>query len=427
MAACQGRTPAPTPAPVETLPAVPTPSSTPTATLVAATPVPKTPAVTIAATTLVPTTVPTSSPTPTPIPVVFPPRISLQAVTTLPEAITYLTHAGDGSGRLFVVAKSGSIWVVEDGGIRRTPFLDITQLVDSAASERGLLSMAFSPDFVDTGVFYVNYSSKEGDGATVTARYRAEDLQVADPASGVDILRIDQPAANHNGGQLQFGRDGYLYIGMGDGGAAGDPWDNAENLESLLGKMLRIKVTGETTYAIPAANPFLGREDARPEIWAYGLRNPWRFSFDRATGDLYIADVGQNKWEEIDFQPADSPGGEHYGWNTLEGSHCYDPPEGCDASGKVPPVWEYQHPEGCSITGGYVYRGRQFPQMRGLYFYADFCSGRISVLRRDESGVWQSQSALDSGLNIASFGEDEAGELYVLDLDGEVFRLAASE
>ena len=356
----------------------------------------------------------------------FPPAVELVPFTQLDGQITYLTHAGDGSGRVFLVEKTGRIWVVTaDGAIRRTPFLDIRDIVDSAASERGLLSVAFDPDFAENGEFYVNFTSKAGDGDTVVARYRAADLQEADPATGVEILRIDQPAANHNGGQLQFGPDGYLYIGTGDGGSAGDPWDNAENLGVLLGKMLRIKVSGEATYAIPPDNPFLGREDVRMEIWAYGLRNPWRFSFDRATGDLYIADVGQNKWEEVDFQPADSAGGEHYGWNTMEGNHCYDPPEGCDTSGKVPPVWEYPHPEGCSITGGYVYRGRAYPQLAGLYFYGDFCSGVIYALRQNQEGGWESQPVLESGLNIASFGEDEAGELYVLDLNGAVYRLKA--
>ena len=422
LAACQSATPTPAATvPVETL--------APTAPLPPATEMPPAtrPPATGAAATPEPETTATPAPTATPVPVTFPPRVAIEPFTALSEEITYLTHAGDGSGRIFLVSKAGRIWVVEDGDIRRTPFLDISDIVDSAQSERGLLSVAFDPDFANNGEFYVNFSSKQGDGDTVIARYRTEDFQTADPATGVEVLRIDQPAANHNGGQLQFGPDGYLYIGMGDGGAAGDPWDNAENLQVLLGKMLRIKVSGEETYAIPATNPFLGQDDVRPEIWAYGLRNPWRFSFDRATGDLYIADVGQNLWEEIDFQPADSPGGEHYGWNTMEGNHCFDPPEGCDTSGKVLPVWEYQHPEGCSVTGGYVYRGETFPQLQGIYFYADFCSGRIYALQRDANGVWQSQPVLETGLNIASFGEDEAGELYVLDLGGEVFHLVSAE
>ncbi len=374
-------------------------------------------------------TMPAPTPTPTPIQQqgMFPPAVALTPYARLEGQITYLAHAGDGSGRTFLVEKNGRIWVIEQGDIRPQPFLDIRDIVDSGPSERGLLSVAFDPNFAQNGEFYVNFTSKEGDGDTVVARYSAPDLQTADPANGKEILRIDQPAANHNGGQLQFGPDGYLYIGMGDGGSAGDPWDNAENLQSLLGKLLRIKVSSEATYAIPADNPFVGRQDARLEIWAYGLRNPWRFSFDRATGDLYIADVGQNKWEEVDFQPADSQGGEHYGWDTMEGNHCFEPPEGCDTSGKVPPVWEYPHPEGCSITGGYVYRGEAYPQLLGNYFYADFCTGVIYALRRNDQGVWESQPVLETGLNIASFGEDEAGELYVLDLGGSVYRLVAAE
>jgi len=369
LAACGAEESHPTssPAPIE-LPTLTAPTATETPATATATASPATESNQI-------TTSPPPTPAPSPTTVVFPPHIQIEAFVTLPEAVTYLTHAGDGSGRLFVTGKSGVIWVVADGDIRRTPFLDISDLVDSGPSERGLLSVAFDPDFSRNGFFYVNYTSKAGDGDTVIARYHTADWQELDPATGEEILRIDQPAANHNGGQLQFGPDGYLYIGMGDGGSAGDPWDNAENLDALLGKILRIKVSGEDGYAIPATNPFLGRDDVCPEIWAYGLRNPWRFSFDRKTGDLYIADVGQNLWEEIDFQPAGGPGGDHYGWNTMEGSHCYDPPENCDASGKVLPVWEYPHPEGCSVTGGYVYRGQLYPQLQGVYFYADFCRG----------------------------------------------------
>ena len=427
LAGCGLIAPQPTPTPPRTPPIAQTPSPRPRATVPPASI--STPAAPIPTS---PTSTPTHAPAatvapPTPAPTVaFPPAVRLEPFTRLDGQIVYLTHAGDGSGRVFLVEKEGRIWVVEaDGGIRRTPFLDISDIVDSGPTERGLLSVAFDPNFVQNGQFYVNYTSKAGNGDTVVARYRAVDLQQADPTTGVEILRIDQPAANHNGGQLQFGPDGYLYIGMGDGGKAGDPWDNAENLQVLLGKMLRIKVSGEATYAIPPDNPFVGREDARLEIWAYGLRNPWRFSFDRATGDLYIADVGQNQWEEVDFQPADSKGGEHYGWDTMEGNHCFEPPEGCDTSGKVLPVWEYPHPEGCSITGGYVYRGQAYPQLTGVYFYADFCSGKIYALHQNAAGVWESQPVLETGLNIASFGEDETGELYVLDLGGAVYRLVA--
>ncbi len=237
------------------------------------------------------------------------------------------------------------------------------------------------------------------------------------------ILTFDQPAGNHNGGQIQFGPDGYLYIGTGDGGQANDPWDNAENRGVLLGKMLRIAVQGQDSYAIPHDNPFIEQNDVRAEIWAYGLRNPWRFSFDRGTGDLYIADVGQNQWEEVDFQPAESVGGEHYGWDTTEGTHCFEPASGCDDSAITLPVAEYAHDQGCSVTGGYVYRGATYPQLDGVYFYADFCSGDIWALRQGDDGVWQDEIVFDSDYRIASFGEDEAGELYVLDLSGSVYRL----
>lgn len=336
-----------------------------------------------------------------------------------------MTHAGDGSGRLFLVEKAGRIHIVAEGRIRPTPFLDIRDRVDAEASERGLLSVAFPPDYAATGVFYVNYTARGG-GDTVVARYRlSADPDRADPASEQVILRIAQPAANHNGGQLQFGPDGYLYVGMGDGGAAGDPWDNAENLQVLLGKLLRLDVRPRNepgfTYAIPPDNPFVGR--GAGEIWAYGLRNPWRFSFDRLTGDLYIADVGQNRWEEVNVVPAGSLGGQHFGWDTLEGSHCFEPPRDCDPTGKVLPVAEYGHDLGCSITGGYVYRGERYPNLRGMYLFGDFCSGLIWGLFRNHEDAWETRQLLASRVNIASFGEDEAGELYVLDLGGEVYRV----
>ncbi|NOX64115.1 MAG: PQQ-dependent sugar dehydrogenase [Chloroflexi bacterium] len=429
-AACRSEpAPSPTPSPTiaPTLPPTATPTLQPTIAPAASPPAPTlAPASPPAPTpTFVPTVTPTLPPTPTPPP--FPPGISLQPFVTLSEEITYLTHAGDGRQRIFVVEKKGRVRVVENGVVQDEPFLDISDVVDSAASERGLLSIAFPPDFAKSGYFYVNYTAREGDGDTVVARYAvSDDPNLADPQSGEILLQIDQPEANHNGGQLQFGPDGYLYIGMGDGGSAGDPWDNAENLNTLLGKMLRIDVKEAPGYVVPGDNPFVDRRDARAAIWAYGLRNPWRFSFDRATGDMYIADVGQNKWEEINFEPAGGQGGLHYGWNTLEGNHCFDPPEGCDASGKVAPIYEYDHSQGCSITGGYVYRGRAYPALEGVYFYGDFCTGNIWGLRRNEQGEWRSALLLDTEVNIASFGEDEAGELYVLDLGGAIYRVVES-
>ena len=388
----------------------------------------------------IPTLVPTSPPEPTEAPATpspvsatpppstapaFPPTIGLELAFSGFQAPVYLTHAGD-PDRLFVVEKAGRIWLIEGGERLPTPFLDITDRVGSQGSEQGLFSVAFPPDFATSGLFYVNYTDRLGD--TVVARYRLRegDPRQADPASEQKLLQIQQPAANHNGGQLQFGPDGYLYIGTGDGGAAGDPWGNAQNLGVLLGKMLRIDVMGVETYNIPRDNPFLDQPGARPEIWAYGLRNPWRFSFDRATGDLYIADVGQNRYEEVDVQPADSRGGENYGWDVMEGSHCFEPPEGCDSSGLVLPAIEYDHSGGCSITGGYVYRGSRYPSLVGTYFFGDYCSGNVWGMRQDPSGQWTMALLLQTEINISSFGEDAEGELYVVGYrDGNIYRLVA--
>jgi glucose/arabinose dehydrogenase len=376
---------------------------------------------------------PAPSPTATTSPANLPPApfdptafsLGLDLVAESLNAPVYVAHAGDGSGRLFVVEKRGTIRIVTNGQLNPTPFLDIRSIVGSRASEQGLLSVAFHPDYASNGFFFVNYTDTNGD--TVVARYRvSDDPDLADPASARTILTLDQPAANHNGGLLLFGPDGYLYIGTGDGGRGGDPWGNAQNPQVLLGKMLRLGVDGPGPYAIPPDNPFVGEPAVRDEIWAVGLRNPWRYSFDRATGDLYIADVGQNKWEEIDFQPADSSGGENYGWNRMEGFHCFSPGTNCDPTGLVLPIAEYGHGLGCSVTGGYVYRGAAFPRMVGVYFYGDFCSGRIWALYPDGAGEWTQAELLQSGLGISSFGEDEAGELYITDLQsGGLYRLVA--
>ncbi len=334
---------------------------------------------------------------------------------------TYLTHAGDGSGRLFITEQVGRIRVVVNGQLLERPFLDISSIVGSRASEQGLLSVAFHPRYTSNGHFFVNYIDVRGD--TVVARYTVSaDPNVADPESGAVLLTIDQPYANHNGGQLQFGPDGYLYIGMGDGGSAGDPQNNGQRLDTLLGKLLRIDVDSTFPYGIPPDNPFRNRNDAKPEIWAYGLRNPWRFSFDRATGDLYIADVGQNAYEEVDFQPATSRGGENYGWNFMEGNHPYggrsNRPE------FTPPVAEYSHAEGgCSVTGGYVYRGARLPALTGIYLFGDYCTGLTWTLYRSAPDRWERRLFLRTNLRISSFGEDEFGELYVLDHAGAVYRL----
>ena len=341
------------------------------------------------------------------------PQIALvPRITGLTEPLG-ITHAGDNTGRLFVVEQAGRIRVVDNGALLPTPFLDISANVLSGG-ERGLLGLAFPPAYVMTGRFYVNYT-RIPDGATVIARYLVTaDPNVADPSSEVILLTIAQPASNHNGGQLGFGPDGLLYIGMGDGGGAGDQFMNAQNPASLLGKILRIDVeSGAVPYAIPPSNPFVDNAAYRGEIWALGLRNPWRFSFDRQTGDLFIGDVGQGSYEEVDFQPAGSPGGQNYGWNIMEGAHCFGP-MGCNQAGFALPVAEYGHGQGCSITGGFVYRGQAHPALFGTYVYADYCSGRFWGLTRN-GAAWQNTLLLVEPHSIASFGEDEAGNLYAAD------------
>lgn len=350
----------------------------------------------------------------------------VQAEITLKQVVTglshpvHLTHAGDGSGRLFVVEQEGTIRVIQGGTLVPTPFLDISELVRSGG-ERGLLSVAFHPRYPENGFFYVNYTNRSGD--TVVARYKVSaNPSRGDPSTAVVLLTVPQPYSNHNGGQLQFGPDGYLYIGMGDGGSAGDPQGNAQNPNSLLGKMLRIDVN-VLPYAIPKTNPFVGPGPPLDEIWALGLRNPWRFSFDRKTGDLYIADVGQDSWEEVDIQPADSRGGENYGWNIMEGVHCFSPRTDCPQAGLTMPVTTYATGKNCAITGGYVYRGQRIPGLTGTYIFGDYCSGRIWGLRKSDRG-WAYTELLDTDLDITSFGEDEAGELYVAHHGGAIYRIA---
>jgi glucose/arabinose dehydrogenase len=335
-----------------------------------------------------------------------------------------VTHAGDNTGKLYVVERAGRIRLIDNGTLLPTPFLDISTSVLSGG-EQGLLGLAFPPGYATTGRFYVNYT-RVPDGNTVIARYqRTANPNVADPASDNILLTIPQPFANHNGGQLAFGPDGFLYIGLGDGGSGGDPQNNAQNDNSLLGKILRIDVeSGVSPYAIPPTNPFVSTAGARGEIWAIGLRNPWRFSFDRLTGDLYIADVGQSSFEEVNFQPATSPGGENYGWRIMEGSHCFGDPA-CSSAGLILPVAEYDHGQGCSITGGFVYRGQAYPRIQGVYIYADFCSGRFWGLKNDNT-VWRNELLLAEPHSISSFGEDEAGNLYATDLGaGIVYEIAA--
>jgi len=327
-----------------------------------------------------------------------------------------IANAGDGSGRLFVLEKIGRVRVYTDGQLLSSPFLDISDRVGSEASEQGLLGLAFHPDYAVNGLFFVYYTDLQGN--TVVSRFKVtDDPNIADPASEEIVLQVRQPASNHNGGHLEFGPDGYLWIGLGDGGRAGDAFGNGQNTGTLLGSLLRIDVN-QLPYGIPPDNPFANAPDSRGEIWAYGLRNPWHFSFDRATGDLYVADVGQDTYEEVDVVRADAAG-LNYGWPIMEGMHCYNT-SSCDDSGLVLPVAEYDHSQGCSITGGYVYRGEQYPQMKGVYLFGDYCSANIWGISQS-SGTWQmAQVAQATGISLSSFGEGEDGELYLADMVGGV-------
>jgi glucose/arabinose dehydrogenase len=336
----------------------------------------------------------------------------------------FVTHAGDGSGRLFIVEQGGRILVARNGVLNTQPFLDLQGQL-SGDSEQGLLGLAFPADFEVSGRFYVNYTNTAGGSVVSRFQVSGDDPDRAEAGSERALLSYAQPFPNHNGGWMAFGPDGHLYIASGDGGSGGDPQNNGQRLDTLLGKMLRVDVSGEQA-AIPADNPFVGQSGAAPEIWAYGLRNPWRASFDRETGDLWIADVGQGRTEEVNFQSASAAGGRNYGWRLLEGSECRS--SGCNSAGTVLPVSEYGRDLGCSITGGYVYRGQRYPALRGTYLFGDFCSGRLFGLRRTGTGDGAAAFSRDqlaaTGLPISSFGEDEEGNLYLVSYDGRVFLLS---
>ncbi len=341
------------------------------------------------------------------------------------EQPVHVVDPGDGSGRLVVVEQIGRLRIIQDGMILPEPFLDISDRV-GCCGERGLLSAAFHPDYETNGLVFVNYTDANGD--TVVARFRVsqDDPNRLDVSTGETVLTVDQPAANHNGGLLLFGpRDGYLFIGLGDGG--GGNGQNGQDLNTLLGKILRIDIDatdGDRLYAIPPDNPFVGQPGARPEIWVYGLRNPWRFSFDRATGDLWIGDVGSVIHEEVNVQSGTSGGGENFGWDAMEGDTCR---AGTGCEGFVAPVSGFARSEGCVVTGGYVYRGTAIPDLQGIYLFADYCGGAVWGLVQTASGDWERIGPIETGLRISSFGEDAAGEMYVADLGGAVYRLGPAE
>jgi glucose/arabinose dehydrogenase len=336
--------------------------------------------------------------------------------------------------RLFVVEQGGVIHIVSGTQVLGPAFLGIANRVLSVGSEQGLLGLAFHPDFAVNGRFFVHYTAKEsdqGEGAAVIAEFRVSDADPnrADFDSERRILEVAHADfENHNSGMIAFGPDGYLYIGTGDGGSGGDPFNNGQNLDALLGKILRIDVDGGEPYEIPPSNPFVGTAGAREEIWAYGLRNPWRFSFDRMLGDLYIGDVGQAFWEEIDVQPAASAGGENYGWDHMEGAHCYDPMVDCDMVGKTLPVTEYMHMnDRCSVTGGYVYRGECLTDYQGQYFFGDVCTNETWTMpagmpEEMPEEITENLAADLSG--ISSFGENADGELFIVSLyNGRVYQV----
>lgn len=351
------------------------------------------------------------------------PALELSPVVTAGlQSPLYVTYAKDQTGRLFVVEQPGRIRIVENGRLLETPFLDISGRV-LAGGERGLLGLAFHPAYRRNGRYVVNYTRRP-DGATVLAEYRVSNNPNVSRTEEKTLLVVAQPYANHNGGMVEFGPDGFLYVARGDGGSGGDPDNRGQNREDLLGKILRLDVDRGEPYAIPPDNPF-ATGGGRPEIYAYGLRNPWRFSFDRETGALWAADVGQDEWEEIDVVRL----GGNYGWRIMEGNHCFRPRAGCDRTGLEPPVAEYGHDGSrCSIIGGSVYRGGRIPALRGVYVYGDFCSGEIFGLvdaTPGQPGVSGAQRVLlASGLRLSSFGADENGELYVVGHGGTVHRLA---
>ncbi|MFL5403569.1 MAG: PQQ-dependent sugar dehydrogenase [Gemmatimonadales bacterium] len=340
----------------------------------------------------------------------------------------YLTAPPGDLGRLFIVEKTGGIRIVKNGTLLPTAFLDLSGQV-SGGSEQGLLGLAFYPDYATSGRFLVHYTDLSGN-TRLSVFQVSSDPDVADGTSEQVILTADQPFPNHNGGQIGFGPDGFLYLGLGDGGSANDPQGRGQDRSDLLGSILRLDVSPGTAYTVPSDNPFVGQQPAvRPELWSYGLRNPWRFSFDRASGDLYIADVGQDNLEEIDVATASSGGGRgvNYGWSVMEGNQCLGGGQ-CDQTGLTSPTFQYGHGEGCSVIGGYVYRGSTLPDLQGTYFYGDYCQRWVHSFRYDGSAATDMTNwpELGTPTSLTSFGEDAAGELYLLESSGRVSKIVPS-
>lgn len=357
-------------------------------------------------------------------------NIALQPVVSGLRWVTTMTNAGDGSQRMFLGMRYGLIRVIRDDTLVMRPFLDVSSLLPLLEAEKGLFSIAFHPNYEENGRFFITYSDKNGDFVLAEYRVDNDNPDIADPDSGKILLVVRHPDGRHYGGQLAFGPDGYLYVSLGDGGLD-EPTApfKPQSLDSLIGKILRLDVDSGSPYAIPPDNPFVRQhsdnEDVRPEIWALGLRNPWYFSFDTVTGDLYIADVGLADREEINFQEAGSPGGQNYGWNFYEGTMAIGEPDAATLENIVMPVLDYDHDMGCAIMGGYVYRGRLVPQLEGRYIYGDYCTSKIWAAQRNVDGEWESTLLLDADyINLAAFGQDESGEIYVAAYqDGIVARL----
>jgi glucose/arabinose dehydrogenase len=351
--------------------------------------------------------------------------VTFGTVATVPGRPLAIANAGDGSGRLFVAEQGGAVYIVKGGTVTSTPFLNISGQV-SGGAEQGLLGLAFHPDYPTDNRVFVDYTDLAGD--TVVSSFEVDPAapSVVVPGSEVQILFVDQPYANHNGGGIAFGPNGYLYIALGDGGSGGDPQNHAQDVGSLLGKILRIDIdhtSGGKQYAVPSSNPFVGKTGA-DEIWLYGLRNPFRFSFDRKNGDLWIGDVGQNKWEEVDVARA-GVGALNFGWRVMEGAHCYNPSTGCSTAGKTLPVAEYSHDFGCAVIGGFVYRGSANAVLKGGYIFTDECTGLTWAVNAAATGPQPLVQVADAAAGIAGYGEDEGGELYAANLGGKVYRVSA--